>query len=230
MRYRELLGLTVLLASVPAGAHQAQAGLRFCNQASFKFNVAVGYVDREKGWVGKGWTVIEGGQCKDAIRTPLNNRYYYFFAEGRAPDRDMVRYSGETPFCIQYAKFLLYQSQYGKNTQDECSKAGLMSQMFQKLDVSGKPDFTVNLRGPDGPSQGPSAAPASRPYTPPPSAGPAPQPSQMPRPPFNQPSAANVGPAPRPAPPPVARPPVNQAPAAPSATPSAACQRYPNLC
>lgn len=238
MRYRGLLGLAVLLASISAGAHHAQAGLRFCNQANFKFSVAVGYVDREKGWVGKGWTVINSGQCKDAITTPLNNRYYYFFAEGRAADREMIRYGGETPFCIQYTKFLLYQSQYGKNSQEECSKAGLLSQAFQKIDVSGKQDFIVNLRGPDGAAQAPGAATAPRPYSPPPNAGPpqtqppmgqpstantTPGPRPAPPPPMNQPSAANT--APRPAQPPMARP------SAPAPTaPSAACQRYPNLC
>jgi uncharacterized membrane protein len=165
--------LIVFLTAISIGAQRAQAGLRFCNQANFKFNVAVGYIDREKGWVGKGWSVIEGGQCKDAIPTPLDNRYNYFYASGRGPDQALVKYSGETPFCIQSKKFLLYQAEYGKDTQEECSKAGLQSEMFQKIDVNGKPNFTINLRGGSDPPQGASAGPAPKPGQPPPNQPPA---------------------------------------------------------
>ena len=231
MKHRTALGLVVLLAAISTGAEPAQAGLKVCNQADFKLSVAVGYVDREKGWVGKGWLTLESGQCKDAIKARLDNRYYYFHARGRGPDGKVVKFGGETPFCIQSQKFLLYQAEYGKDTEEECSKAGLRSEMFQKVDVNKQPDYTINLglpANPQGASTGPATAgPAS---TAPAGAGPA---SADPAPSAAQP------------PPSVARrrsfqqppnqPPQNQPAPSPSAAPSgekggAACQRYPNLC
>lgn len=165
MTYRAPLALLVLLAATSTGTQRAEAGLRFCNQGSFKFSVAVGYVDRQKGWVARGWTVVDAGQCKDAIKEPLDNRYYYFYAAGRGPDRAVVKYSGETSFCIQMQKFMLYQAEYGKNTKEDCAKAGLASETFTKIDVSSKPDALVNLGTPSdaqaapGPATGPAPAP-----------------------------------------------------------------------
>ena len=202
VRHRTAFGLIILLTAISTGAQRAQAGLRFCNQGNFKFTVAVGYVDREKGWVAKGWAGLEGGQCKEAIKTPLDNRYYYFFAAGRGPDRALVKYSGETPFCVQSKKFVLYQAEYGKNSQEECSKDGSRSEMFMKIDVKGKPDYTINLGSPDNPPS-PSAGPAEAPVRPPPVA--------TERPPANQPP-----------------PPSSAAPS--GGGNGAACQRYPNLC
>jgi uncharacterized membrane protein len=216
VRHRTALGLIILLAAICTGPQRAQAGLRLCNQGNFKFVVAVGYVDREKGWVAKGWEAIEGGECKDAIRTPLDNRYYYFHAAGRGPDQALVKYSGETPFCVQSTKFVLYQAAYGKSSQEECGKDGLRSEMFMKVDVKGSPDYTVNLGSPANPPA-PGAGPAAAPVRPP--------------------SVATGGPVQQPVnqPPPSAAPPrANQPPPASSAAPAgggnAACQRYPNLC
>jgi uncharacterized membrane protein len=195
------LGLTILLATVCTGAQRAHAGLRFCNQGNFKFVVAVGYIDREKGWVAKGWHGIEGGECKDAIRAPLDNRYYYFHAAGRGPDQTLVKYNGETPFCVQSKKFELYQAQYGKSSQEECSKDGLRSEKFMKLDVKGSPDYTVNLGSPAA-----GAAPAEAPARPP--------------------SVATGGPVQ----PPANQPPPTSSAAPGSGASSTACKRYPNLC
>jgi uncharacterized membrane protein len=205
----------VLLVAISTGAQRAEAGLRFCNEANFKFNVAVGYIDREKGWVGEGWWVLEGGECKEAIKAQLSNRYYYFHAWGREPGQTVVKYNGETPFCIESKKFTLFQAAYGKDTQEECSKAGLRSEKFLKIDVNGKTDHTINLRGPDTPP-GANAAPAPRPAQPPAVAG-----------------GGNVQPPPNQPPPNQPRP--NQQPAAPSTAPGGggsqtACQRFPNLC
>jgi uncharacterized membrane protein len=203
VRHRTALALIILLTAICTGAQRVQAGLRFCNQGNFKFNVAVGYVDREKRWIAKGWAGLEPGECKDAIRAPLDNRYYYFYAAGRGPDQAQVKYSGETPFCVQSKKFVLYQADYGKSSQEECSKDGSRSEMFMKIDVKDKPDYTINLGSPDNPPS-PSAGPAETPVRPPAVATERPRANQPPTaPPSAAPSGGGNG---------------------------AACQRFPNLC
>jgi uncharacterized membrane protein len=160
--YRAALGLIVLLAAISTGAQRAQAGLRFCNNSPASIDVAIGYINRDRGWVSEGWWVIDGGECKNAIGAPLGNRYYYYYAKGR----DGSKFSGKTPFCIETKAFTLYQAQYGKNTEADCAQAGLQSVMFRALDVEGAKNHTVNLGSP-----APSAGPAPQVVPPPAPAG-----------------------------------------------------------
>jgi uncharacterized membrane protein len=162
VRHRTVFGLIILLSAIFTGAHQAQAGLRFCNQGTFKFRTAVGYVDRQKGWVAKGWLSVEPGECKDALGFRLDNRFYYYFAAGR-DDNSLVKYTGGNSFCIETRRFQIYQANYGKGTPEECAKDGLRSEKFRKIDVQGKPEFTVNLGGPDNPPGELTEAPAQPP-------------------------------------------------------------------
>lgn len=241
MRRRTAFRLIILLAAMCCGMQRAEAGLKFCNLGSFKFVVAVGYVDREKGWVARGWVQLEAGDCKDAIKAPLDNRYYYFHAAGRAPDQSLVKYSGETPFCVQSQKFELYQASYGKSSKEECGKDGLRSEMFMKIDVNNKPDWTVNLgspasgaaaTGPAGPPPGPTGAPVQPPPNQPlpGNAGPPmlpPRPTSVPNGGYAQ---QPVNPAPPPSPGPAVAPPRPPSVAPGGGSTGAACQRYPNLC
>lgn len=150
----------MLLAGLSGGAHEAQAGLRFCNQGNIKLSTAVGYVDRQKGWVAKGWIHIDPGECKDALRFKLDNRFYYYYANGR-DENSRIKITGENSFCIELRKFTIYQSDYGKSTPEECVKDGLRSVKFKKVDVQGKPEFTVNMGGPENaPSAGADPTPA----------------------------------------------------------------------
>lgn len=251
MRHRIALGLTALLTAIFGGTHYAEAGLQFCNQGNFKLSVAVGYVDREKGWVARGWQSLEPGECKDALSFPLDNRYYYFHARGH-DENSSVRYTGETAFCIESRKFRIYQADYGKSSPDECKRDGLRSEKFMKIDVKGKPEYTVNL-GTPGVSPTVGANPAATPGQPPAieSATPAQKPAvavEPPAVPAQKPASVAADPPPVAAPTesaeqpaPARRPrasqqaPSNSTPE-PSAVPSgggpsgSACKRYPNLC
>jgi len=244
VRHRTALGLTTLLTAIFGSPHHAEAGLRFCNQGKFTLSVAVGYVDRQKGWVARGWQSLEPGECKDALSFALDNRYYYFHARGQG-ENSKVKYNGETAFCIETRKFRIYQADYGKSSPDECAKDGLRSEKFMKVDVKGKAEYTVNLGALDVlPSAGanPPATPGQPPATEPP---PAAQKSA----PAADPPAAAQGQVPAAEPPtasaeqpaPAKRPRASQqapssSPPEPSAVPSdggpnaKACQRYPNLC
>jgi uncharacterized membrane protein len=197
VRNRTVFGLTILLAGLLGGAHEAQAGLRFCNQGNIRLSTAVGYVDRKKGWVAKGWTHIEPGECKDALRFPLDNRFYYYYAYGRDED-SRIRITGENSFCIESRTFTIYQSDYGKSTPEDCVKDGLRSVKFKKVDVQGKPEFTVNMGGPENaPAAGgdPTPAPPDQPAVataPPPAVRQPPVIVQQPSAPAVRPPAASV--------------------------------------
>jgi uncharacterized membrane protein len=240
VRQQKVFGLVILLTGILINAHQAEAGLRFCNQGTFKLTTAVGYVDRRKGWVAKGWLSLEPGECKDALRFRLDNRYYYYHAVGH-DEGAHVRYDGEHPFCIESRHFTVYQANYGKSTDEECAKDGLRSAKFLKIDVEGKPEFTVNLGGPDNPPPGGKEAPNQPPAAaPPPSvqqepAGRQPPPAAMQQPP-SEPPAVSTDP-----PPPPRRRHQNSQESPPNTPPNqpavqgggqdgAACKRYPNLC
>ena len=171
MRHRTALGLIIVLTAISAGAPRAQAGLRYCNQGKVTLHAATGYTDRQKGWVARGWKKIEPGECVDALAFPLDNRFYYYFAAGRDGD-EHVKYTGEHAFCIESRGFRIYQGNYGKSTDEDCAKDGLRSEKFRKIDVQGKPEFTVNFGGPDNP---PGVA-----ADPPPTATAPPAPAQQP--------------------------------------------------
>src|ERR1700753_2438093 len=154
-----------------AGAPRAEAGLRICNQDKIKYRTAIGYVDRQKGWVAKGWLSLEPGECKDALGFRVDNRFDYYYAVGHDDNNSHIKITGENAFCIETRKFRIYQADYGKSTPEDCAKDGYRSEKFKKVDVQGKPEFTINLGGPDNtPTTGNDPAPAQTPVanTPPP--------------------------------------------------------------
>jgi uncharacterized membrane protein len=240
------LGLAIALATISIGAQRAQAGFQVCNETNFKISVAIGYVSQQQTWIAEGWWPIEGGKCHEILKGDLTNRYYYFYANGRDGDK-MRRWSGDTSFCIQMEKFTLDQAQYGKNTEEDCTKAGLRFAKFRKVDVRGQKSHTHRLKLHDAPeaasnqpgagAPGPGLAPQLQPNVP--QMQPAGPQMQPPAPQYQRPSIAGGGNTqPRSYQPPPQAP--QRAPqAAPSQAPQAApgtggagtaCQRYPNLC
>lgn len=241
MRHRTAFGLIALLTAIFSSPPHAAAGLRFCNQGTFRLSVAVGFVDRDKRWVARGWDSLEPGECKDGLGYALDNRFYYFHARGH-DENSKVKYIGETPFCIESRRFRIYQAAYGKSSPDECAKDGLRSEKFVKVDVKGKPEYTVNLgtsefmpstgASPSAPGGAEPPATTQKPVT---ATEPPTTPTQKPAP------AAEPPTAPAEQPPPARRPRAShQAPSnLPSESSAApgdggssgkACQRYPNLC
>lgn len=203
------MALIVILTAMAAGAQQAQAGLRFCNVSSFSVEIAVGYVDREQGWVSEGWWVIDAHDCKvpPPLHNALDNRFYYYYARGREGDHRKTTFTGATPFCVKHEPFKLYQAQYGKDHIADCAKAGLFSVPFSKIDTNNQPGFTLRLNGDDdinAVAQQPPPVIAPQPYPP--------APPQVIQPPAVQ----QNGPVPMPAP--------------QGGGGGTACQRFPNLC
>ena len=240
MRHRATLGLAILLAAIAIGGQRAHAGFQVCNDANLQINVAIGYVDQQQKWIGQGWWPIDPGKCQEILNGDLTNRYYYFYATGNDGGKTR-RWSGEVPFCIQPEPFTLDQAQYGKNTEEDCAKAGLRFAKFRKVDVHGQKNHTHRLKLQEAPaSNQPVAGAGSDP-------SPQRQPQfQPPAPQFQAPAAQAQPPAPPPQRPVAGggnmqQRPYQQAPAQapqpapPQAAPGgggggAACQRYPNLC
>jgi uncharacterized membrane protein len=200
VRSGTVVGLMVLVLWLTT--ERADAGFRVCNQFEQRLSVAFGYVDRTKGWVAQGWWVINPGQCTNVHGDDLDNRYYYVFAQPTAGGPPWK--GGKVAFCIQDKSFLLYQAEYGKNTAEDCAKAGLQSAAFISVDVGpGEKNHTFNFSGNASPNPVAVAPPSGPPVAA------APPPSQPP-----------VAVAPRPTPP----------PAGSGGGGGAACQRFPNLC
>jgi len=175
VRSRAVLGLIVLLVGL--GAERAAAGFRVCNQFEQRLSVAFGYVDRARGWVAQGWWVIGTGQCTSVYPADLDNRYYYILAKPTAGGPEWK--GGKVPFCIQEHKFELFQAQYGKNTPEDCAKAGLQSAQFISVDVgAGEKNHTFAFGGNARPR--PPVATAPPPSQPQPPVAVAPPPVQPP--------------------------------------------------
>jgi uncharacterized membrane protein len=144
MRSRAVLGLIAFLLAL--GAERADAGFRVCNQFEQRLSIAFGYVDRARGWVAQGWWVIDTNQCTSLYAADLDNRYYYILAKPTAGGPDWK--GGKVPFCIQEQQFVLVQAQYGKDTPEECAKAGLESALFISVDVgAGEKNHTFTFGG-----------------------------------------------------------------------------------
>ena len=234
MRHRATLGLAILLAAISIGVQRAHAGFQVCNEANLRVSVAIGYVNQQQRWIAEGWWAIDAGQCKEVINGDLSNRYYYFYATGNDGEK-VRRWSGETSFCIQLEKFTLDQAQYGKNTEEDCAKAGLRFAKFRKVDVHGQKNHTHRLKLQEAPASnqpvaGAGSDPSPQRQPPAPQPQPPAPPPQRPvagggniqQPPYQQPAAPPRQPAPAQAAPPPAAPGGGGA--------GAACQRYPNLC
>jgi uncharacterized membrane protein len=185
---RGALWLAVASTAVAISVQPANAGFRVCNQFERRVDIAFGYVDRQNGWMAQGWYIMDPSECRIIHHEDLDNRYYYLFI--RAPSNGAL-WTGEVPFCIQQKKFLLTQSQYGKNSPDDCHKAGLDYAQFFKVDVNGAKSFSYTIAS-NNPGT-PGAVP--QPQPPPVSAAPAPQPYQQPPQP-NQPPVATAPPQP----------------------------------
>jgi uncharacterized membrane protein len=160
---RAVLGLAALMVALTG--QPADAGFRVCNRSDLRISVALGYIDRARGWVAQGWFVIDAGQCSSVYAADLTNRYYYLYAESTA-DGGKTTWSGKVPFCIQKQKFLLFQAEYGKNTPDDCAKAGLEFANFVIVDAGQDKNHTHAFTGGGNAQSPPSQSPVVAPPAP----------------------------------------------------------------
>src|SRR6185503_12861747 len=144
---RTVLLTAMALTAIASQAQPAHAGFRVCNQFARHISVSIGFVDRERGWVAQGWANMDPGQCKVLHHADLDNRYFYLYVKAKGGGI----WTGDVPFCVKHEKFQLVQSQYGKNTPDDCAKAGLESVQFFKVDVGQEKDHTYTVTASSNP-------------------------------------------------------------------------------
>ena len=130
----------VALAALMVQAGSAMAGLEFCNNASSKVQIAVGYNDNGD-WVSEGWWGLQPDECytPTPVRGDLTNRYYYYYAH--TTNGDGVWAGDEERgylFCTNDEPFTLLDG--------DCADRGYEEQSFLRVDTGERAkDFTVEL-------------------------------------------------------------------------------------
>lgn len=123
------------------------AGFKLCNQSDEGLSVAIGYNNKEYGWVSEGWWNVDKQKCENILTGELNNRYYYIYAEGdngglwAAPkDQD----SGF--FCIKKGKFTLRNDDFQSKNEIDCESNGATTKQFKTVDTKNAQDFEFDLQ------------------------------------------------------------------------------------
>jgi uncharacterized membrane protein len=74
----------------------AAASFRVCNESGEKVAVAIAYYGSDSdGWITEGWWNLDDGDCATPVKTDLDNRYYYLYA-----DSDKHTWTGDYENCV----------------------------------------------------------------------------------------------------------------------------------
>lgn len=117
-----------------AGAGDAAADFRLCNNTSGRVGVAIGYKDND-GWVTEGWWNLPSRSCETLLRGNLVARYYYIYAI----DYDRGgEWSGQAFMCTRDKEFTI------RGTED-CLARGFDRTGFFEVDTHEQRSWTVQL-------------------------------------------------------------------------------------
>jgi uncharacterized membrane protein len=148
MRWSTGLGVVVTalsLATAAQGQMQQEGGgsgvtaIRGCNQSSKVIMVAKStatgqQVDGKNVFLSQGWYELNPSQCVTLWTGPLQNRYYYVYAESSTS-----HWSGQYPMCVSEKAFRISEPQCGQ---------GYMRRQFNQIDIQGKNGvFTYYFQG-----------------------------------------------------------------------------------
>jgi uncharacterized membrane protein len=122
-----------------------KADFRVCNFSTSTTKVAFAYYEQQDGWTSRGWMTLPVGECKIALRGPLQTGTYYLY--GHSEDRRV--FGGKSAengavFCIQKPKFKLHSNDYTNGRTLNCEANGLRAERFMAVNVA-QPDFTYTL-------------------------------------------------------------------------------------
>lgn len=119
-------------------------GLRFCNKTSYLVWAATGAVT-PRGVISKGWVKVPAGSCQAALNEPLNERYYFTYAEAVGPDGALVLeagrariWSGDFPMCVKTTRFVI-------DGNEDCFQRGFEEARFSRIDTGDAKSWTVTL-------------------------------------------------------------------------------------
>ncbi|MCY0095173.1 DUF1036 domain-containing protein [Hoeflea ulvae] len=125
-----------LLVLLLAATHPSRAELVVCNQSLDVLNVSLGYEETGE-FQTEGWWSIGANRCSEIIRQPLQNRYYYLYAEDVFAQPVLA---GDVSACVDVAKFFIRGT-------EECWVRGHRNANFLEVDTQSQERWTVFLKG-----------------------------------------------------------------------------------
>ncbi|WP_370931377.1 DUF1036 domain-containing protein [Bartonella sp. DGB1] len=130
--WQDILLLTILCCFFYSPT--AMAKLRICNDSSMTIGVALGY-KKDQTWTSQGWWSLDPNECKTIIEEPLDNRFYYLYAENK---NKTSQWNGPIPMCISDEKFII-------ENVDNCFVRGFQRAGFQEYDTQQQTSWTIRL-------------------------------------------------------------------------------------
>ncbi len=117
-----------------------------CNKSNEDLNVAIGYVDKDYGWMSAGWFIIGRNSCKNLLTGELNNQFYYIYAEGnKGSTWSALNDQDGGFFCIRPGKFTMHNNDYETNGLINCEADGVTTKQFRKVDTGNSPGYEFDL-------------------------------------------------------------------------------------
>ena len=117
-----------------AGASQARADLRVCNETEETVGVSLGYRSTE-GWVSEGWWHVPAEDCEVLVSGALKARFYYLYAENAERSQ---RWGGEALMCTAQDEFKIVGV-------GDCIPRGYARMGFGEYDTGDQTSWTVRL-------------------------------------------------------------------------------------
>ena len=138
-------GTTLLRELLKAVRLEArERGLILCNKTKYQVWAATGIV-KEDSFESAGWLSITPGNCEQAVNSPLNDRYYFYYAEavtdsGRPLMESGRRkiWGGDFSMCTKQTRFVIQGT-------ENCLARGFEEVKFKKLDTGLAVKWLENL-------------------------------------------------------------------------------------
>ena len=143
MRIAPFLAVFALAAGF---AGSASAGFDVCNKTRGTISVALGYHDKEHGWLSTGWWNIDPRRCESLLTGELNNSYYYIYAEDEHDGVWQARKGQDGGFfCIKKGKFTLHNDDFETRGEIDCEGNGAKTKQFTAVNTKDHTDFEYSL-------------------------------------------------------------------------------------
>lgn len=127
-----------LAAAIAIFAKAAQAQFAVCNQTLNVLNVAIGRY-AEDAFATSGWWTVGPNQCANVIRTQLDIRFVYVFAQDVFGNTFL---SGATPMCVAPKRFDI-------RGETDCLLRGYLDARFYEVDTLRSERWTFFIYPPD---------------------------------------------------------------------------------
>jgi uncharacterized membrane protein len=140
-----LPAVVAFIASLLLWPVPGKADFHICNLTTSPAEIAFGYYEPEGGWSSRGWMKLQLGECKIALRGPLQYSTYYIYGHNE-DGREFIGPSSQNGgfFCIQKPKFELHSNALTNGQGLACEASGLRAVRFLEVKVTDQ-DYTYTL-------------------------------------------------------------------------------------